>query len=182
MSIKSYIENIARDIFWAETKAYNRTVHDIACRAVIEHRGDVKDVAVQLDPGAVMPIRFHGTDAGADLFCKLDMEDVTIEPGDSVLIDTGVHVQLPPNTVGMLKSKSGLNCMLACTTTGVIDEGYDGPIKVRVYNHGSYPKTFAAGEKVTQLVIMPVFYPGFYQVDEVEGGERGSDGFGSTGK
>lgn len=182
MSIKTYIEDIARDIFWAETKAYNRTAQDIARRAVIEHRGDVGSVAVQLDPGAVMPNRAHETDAGADLCCKLDMDDVTIEPGDSALIDTGVHVQLPSNTVGMLKSKSGLNCLRAVTTTGVIDEGYSGPIKVRVYNNGSFPITLHAGKEITQLVIMPVLYPEFHQVDEVVGGERGNAGFGSTAK
>lgn len=182
MSIRTFIEDIARKVFWDEVRAYDRSVREIARRAVIEHRGAVGDVAVQLDPGALMPIRAHETDAGADLCCKTDMEEVTIEPGDSVLIDTGVHVQLPPNTVGMLKSKSGLNCMAACTTTGVIDEGYSGPIKVRVYNHGSFAKTFGAGDKVTQLVIMPVLYPWFYEVDEVEGGERGQSGFGSTGR
>lgn len=182
MSIKSYIEEIAREVFWAETKTYNRSVQDMARRAAAEQRDYVGDVAIQLDPGAVMPRRAHSTDAGADLFCKKDMEDVTIAPGDSALIDTGVHVQLPPKTVGMLKSKSGLNCLQCVQTEGVIDEGYSGAIKVRVYNHGEFPKTLKALSAVTQLVIMPVFYPGFYQVDEVEGGERGSAGFGSTGK
>lgn len=136
-------------------------------------------VKVTLDEGAVPPNRAHATDAGADLCC---MEDFTVSPGDSVLVDTGVHVELPPNTVGMLKSKSGLNCMAAMTTTGVIDQGYTGSIKVRIYNNGIFPREFKAGDKVTQLVVMPVYYPTYIVVDEIDGGERGDSGFGSTGR
>ena len=135
-------------------------------------------VRVTLDEGARLPVRAHETDAGADLCC---MEDVTIQPGDSALIDTGVHVELPHGTVGMLKSKSGLNCVQAVTSTGVIDEGYTGSVKVRLYNHGTYPKEFRAGDKVTQLVVMPVAYPTYVEVEEIAGGERGDDGLGSTG-
>lgn len=136
-------------------------------------------IKVTLDEGAKLPVRAHDTDAGADLCCR---EGVTIAPGDSALVDTGVHVELPHGTVGMLKSKSGLNCMQAMTTTGVIDEGYTGPIKVRVYNHGAFPKEFRAGDKVTQLVVMPVAYPTYEQAEEISGGERGDAGYGSTGR
>lgn len=135
-------------------------------------------IRVKLDDGAHMPVRAHMTDAGADLKC---MEDFTVIPGDSVLVDTGVHVELPHGTVGMLKSKSGLNCMAAMTTTGVIDEGYTGSIKVRIYNHGEYPKEFKAGDKVTQLVVMPVTYPTYVPSKSIRGGERGDAGLGSTG-
>lgn len=136
-------------------------------------------VKVMLDDGAYMPVRAHMTDAGADLKC---MEDFTVQPRDSMLVDTGVHVELPHGTVGMLKSKSCLDCMGAVTTTGVIDEGYTGSIKVRVYNHGEYPREFKAGDKITQLVVMPVTYPTIEQVEEIEGGERGDAGYGSTGR
>ena len=136
-------------------------------------------IRVTLEDGATLPVRAHGTDAGADLCC---MEDVTIPAGDSALVDTGVHVELPEHTVGMLKSKSGLNCMAAMTTTGVIDQGYTGPIKVRVYNHGAFPAKFLAGDKVTQLVVMPVLYPTYEAVDSIEGGDRGDAGFGSSGR
>lgn len=136
-------------------------------------------IKVTLDDGAKLPVRAHDTDAGADLCCR---EGVTIAPGDSALVDTGVHVELPHGTVGMLKSKSGLNCMQAMTTTGVIDEGYTGPIKVRVYNHGAFPKEFRAGDKVTQLVVMPVAYPTYERAEEISGGARGDAGYGSTGR
>lgn len=164
---------------WFYDKVYmiakTACLNELEMRKLLSH----PRVETKLDEGATLPVRVHDTDAGADLCC---MEDVTVYPGDSVLIDTGVHVQLPPNTVGMLKSKSGLNCMMACTTTGVIDEGYTGPIKVRVYNHGAFPKEFKAGDKVTQLVVMPVLYPTYVVTDEIDGGERGDDGFGSTGR
>ena len=164
---------------WFYDKVY--MIAKIACLDELEMHKILSRPCVEtkLDEGATLPVRVHDTDAGADLCC---MEDVTVYPGDSVLIDTGVHVQLPPNTVGMLKSKSGLNCMMACTTTGVIDEGYTGPIKVRVYNHGAFPKEFKAGDKVTQLVVIPVLYPTYVVTDEIDGGERGDDGFGSTGR
>ena len=136
-------------------------------------------INVQLDDGAYMPSRGHDTDAGADLYCK---SDFIVPAHDSVEIDTGVHVQLPSFTVGMVKSKSGLNIRACLTCEGVIDEGYSGSIKLRVYNHGDYDYAFAAGDKVTQLVIMRVFYPEYVEVDEVVGGERGDAGFGSTGR
>lgn len=166
--IDNWVETIARRVFWNDIRAVK-----------LQQWEQRPTIGVTLDDGATLPVRAHDTDAGADLCC---IEDVTIEPGDSALIDTGVHVQLPAGTVGMLKSKSGLNCMAAITTTGVIDEGYSGPIKVRVYNHGAFPKEFKAGDKVTQLVVMPVIYPTYEVVDEIEGGERGASGFGSTGK
>lgn len=136
-------------------------------------------VSVTLDEGAKLPVRAHATDAGADLCC---MEGFTVPAHSSVDIDTGVHVQLPRGTVGMVKSKSGLNIKACINVEGVIDEGYTGSIRLRVYNHGDYPKEFKAGDKVTQLVVMPVAYPTYVEVDEISGGERGDSGLGSTGK
>ena len=171
MKIKDKFESYVEGIVWR----YLNVVRPAFQRETVSLTPTIK---VMLDEGAKMPNRAHMTDAGADLCCR---EDVSIWPGDSELVDTGVHVELPHGTVGMLKSKSGLNCMLACTTTGVIDEGYSGPIKVRVYNHGNYVKDFKAGDKVTQLVVMPVTYPTYVESDEIAAGERGESGFGSTG-
>lgn len=167
MFVTNFIEQIARKVFWTEA------------RSMRDQWNRHPTIKVKIDDGAKAPIRAHDTDAGADLCCT---ENVTIQPGDSALIDTGVHVELPEGTVGMLKSKSGLNCISACTTTGVIDQGYTGPIKVRVYNHGSFPREFWAGDKVTQLVVMPVIFPTYVEVDDIDGGDRGDGGFGSTGR
>lgn len=134
---------------------------------------------VILDRGAYMPERAHTTDAGADLRTP---HDVTIKPRGSVVIDTGVHIELPPNTVGMLKSKSGLNVNHGITSEGVIDVGYTGSVRVKLYNLSDKPYEFKAGDKISQLVVMPILTPTFEQVDEFEATERGNGGFGSTGR
>lgn len=100
----------------------------------------------------------------------------------SRVIDTGVHIQLPHGYVGMLKSKSGLHVKHDITSEGVIDEGYTGAIKVKLYNHSCEPYIIGRGEKITQLVIVPCEYVKFDLVDYLEDSERGGDGFGSTGK
>lgn len=134
---------------------------------------------IKLDRGAFVPTRAHGTDAGADLRSPID----TIVPArGSRVIDTGVRIQLPHGYVGMLKSKSGMNIKHGITSEGVIDEGYTGAIKVKLYNHSDYPCVIVRGDKITQLVIVPCEYVKFELVDYLEDSERGSDGFGSTGK
>ena len=134
---------------------------------------------VKLDPGAYMPERAHPADAGLDLRSPIG----TLIPGfSSATIDTGVHIQLPSGTVGMLKSKSGLNVNFGITGEGVIDEGYTGSILVRLYNHSSNAYSINKGDKISQLVILPVLRPTPVQVDKIEGGERGDKGFGSTGR
>lgn len=127
-----------------------------------------------------MPSRAHATDAGLDLRTPVA---VTVPAHGSAVVDTGVHVQLPANTVGMLKSKSGLNVKHGITSEGVIDVGYTGAIKVKLYNHTSYPYAFNVGDKITQLVILPLAYVGeLEQVSELDDSDRGDDGFGSTGR
>lgn len=134
---------------------------------------------VVLDKGAYMPERAHKTDAGLDLKTPVPF---TLAFGDSIVIDTGVRVELPPGTVGMLKSKSGLNIKHGITSEGVIDEGYTGSIRAKLYHNGFEPVTFEAGDKITQLVILPVIKPDIEIVDSLEETERGANGFGSTGK
>ena len=134
---------------------------------------------VVLDKGAYVPERAHKTDAGLDLKTPVPF---TLAFGDSIVIDTGVHVELPPGTVGMLKSKSGLNIKHGITSEGVIDEGYTGSIRAKLYHNGFDPVTFNAGDKITQLVILPVITPDIEIVDSLEETERGDNGFGSTGK
>lgn len=134
---------------------------------------------VKLDSGAFMPERAHPTDAGLDLLTPISF---ALQSGHSYAVDTGVHIQLPPGTVGMLKSKSGLNTKFGITSEGVIDEGYTGTIVVKLYNHGPKDLYFSRGEKITQLVILPVLYESVELADKIEGGLRGYNGFGSTGR
>ena len=133
-----------------------------------------------LDEGAKMPTRAHADDAGLDLYSR---ENRVIFPHSSDTFDTGVHVEIPRGYVGMIKSKSGLNVKYGLTSEGVLDCGYTGSIRVKLYNHSSEAYTVAAGDKISQLVIMPIIAPELELV-KVFGTETelGDNGFGSTGR
>lgn len=134
---------------------------------------------IKLDEGAKMPTRAHATDAGLDLYAR---ESAMVPARSTAVFDTGVHVELPEGTVGMLKSKSGLNVKHGITSAGVIDVGYTGSIKVKLYNHSNEPYAVLAGDKISQLVIMPVLYPDLELVEDLGVTERGNGGFGSSGR
>ena len=135
---------------------------------------------VKLDYYAFTPNRAHDTDAGIDI---LSPRDIDVPPRGFCVIDTGVHVELPKGTAGVLISKSGLNVKHGITSTGLIDEGYTGEIKVKLYNNGYNWYHVKAGDKITQLVVVPVLYEAIELVDELNGNtERGVAGFGSTGR
>lgn len=150
---------------------------------------------VVLDSGAIFPTRAHATDAGLDLYAR---EGQTVPAGGSAVFDTGVHIELPVLkvvfsyrngnmvreilTAGFLKSKSGLNVNHDITSDGVVDVGYTGSIKVKLYNNGTKDYYVHAGDKISQLVIVPVLTPELERVDSLEDTERGDNGFGSTGK
>ena len=133
---------------------------------------------VMLDPGAKMPERAHETDAGYDLY---SMEDVMILERGHHTFDTGVHVEIPAGYVGMIKSKSGLNVNSNITSEGVIDSGYTGSIRVKLYNNGDRAVRIRKEQKISQLVILPIITPELELVDSLEDTERGNGGFGSTG-
>lgn len=134
---------------------------------------------IMLDNGAYTPSRGHGTDAGLDLRTP---RAVTVPAYGSVAVDTGVHVALPHGCAGLLVSKSGLNVKHDITSTGLIDEGYTGSIVVKLYNHGGNDHEFEAGDKITQLVVLPVVRERLEQVSAFNPTERGTNGFGSTGR
>jgi len=134
---------------------------------------------VRLDEGAYLPERFHATDAGADIRTP---KAFTLKAHGSEIVKTGVHVELPPDTVGMIKSKSRLNIFYDIVSEGVIDEGFSGEILVKLYNLGDNDYRFEAGDRITQLVVMPVCYPTCMESDVVRGGARGDAGYGSTGR
>ena len=132
-----------------------------------------------VDNGAFTPEFAHKSDAGADLRSPIE----TVVPArGNVVIDTGVHVEIPEGYVGMLKSKSGLNVKHNLTGTGTIDCGYSGSIKVKLYNHGDTDYQILRGDKIIQMVILPCAYCEFTQVDKFAETERGDGGFGSTGR
>ena len=134
---------------------------------------------IKLDEGAKMPTRAHQTDAGLDLYSR---ETQIIPAKESAIFDTGVHIELPEGTAGFLKSKSGLNVHHDIIGEGVIDEGYTGSIKVKLYNLGGYDYKIKAGDKISQLVILPIMKPDLEPVEELWEGKRGNNGFGSSGR
>ena len=134
-------------------------------------------VKLDTDKGALLPVRKYSTDAGTNI---LSPRSFLLPARSSAIIRTGVHVELPSETVGMLKSKSGLNIFHDIVGEGVIDEGFTNEIVVKLYNLGDTPRQFKRGNEIIQLVVMPVFYPEIVQADEIQGGERGDSGYGST--
>ena len=134
---------------------------------------------IKLDEGAFMPLRGHPDDAGLDLRSPIDGE---IRKGKSVLIDTGVHVEIPEGYVGFIKSKSGLMVNYGLLADGTIDCGYTGSIRVTLFNTTHKDFLIKEGDKIAQLVIQPCSLPRLEVVDELEETERGSNGFGSTGR
>lgn len=134
---------------------------------------------VMLDNGAYMPSRGHKTDAGLDLRTP---KAVTVPAYESVTVDTGVHVALPCGCAGLLVSKSGLNIRHGITSTGLIDEGYTGSIVVKLANNSGEDYRIEAGDRITQLVVIPVVYESLEQVSAFNVTERGDNGFGSTGR
>jgi dUTP pyrophosphatase len=135
---------------------------------------------IKLGNGAKMPTRAHSTDAGLDIYAR---ETKHIPARGSAIFDTGVHIELQEGTVGLLLSKSGLNVKHGITSlTGVIDVGYTGSIKANLYNHSDVDYLVCAGDKITQLVILPIHTPTLELVDSLDETERGDNGFGSSGR
>lgn len=146
-------------------------------------------IRVKLDEGAKMPTRAYETDAGLDIYSP---ESVIVYKGRSVVIDTGVHIEIPKGYCGLLMSKSGLNVKHSITGEGVIDHGYVGGIVVKLYNNNTDDDAphfhfFEKGEKLIQLLIVPIETPELELVENVADlygseTERGDNGFGSSGK
>lgn len=137
---------------------------------------------IKLDEGAKMPTRAHETDAGLDIYA---CESQVVPAHGSFKFDTGVHIELPKGTVGMLKSKSGLNVKYGVTSEGVIDVGFTGSLVVKLFNHSDVDYLVEKGDKISQLVIMPILTPELelvQSIDEFNKSDRGDNGFGSSGK
>ena len=135
---------------------------------------------IYVETDAYVPERAHKTDAGLDIKSK---ETRFVLAHSSAIFHTGLHVQLPHGPAGLLVSKSGLNVNHGITSTGLIDEGYTGEIIVKLYNNSDEHYQVHAGDKISQLVVIPVLYEDINLCDSLnENTERGVQGFGSSGK
>ncbi len=122
--------------------------------------------------------------AGADLYACIDSA-VTIAPGQSLMIPTGVAMELPEGYVGLIYARSSLGTkrgLAPANKVGVIDSDYRGELRVVLYNHSNREQSIEPNERIAQLVITPVITPGFHVVEELTDTERSSGGFGSTGR
>ena len=139
------------------------------------------NMKIILDVGAYLPTYAHDADAGMDLRTPVAF---IVPAHGSYTVDTGVHIQIPVGQVGFIKSKSGLNVKGGLTATGVVDSGFSGSIRVKMYNHSDEDYMFSRGDKITQLVLLYIAKPenGFEVVDNFDETERGDNGFGSTGR
>lgn len=133
---------------------------------------------IMIDDGGYIPSRAHPDDAGLDLRSPIDC---WVHPGEHVMIDTLVHVEVPRGYVGMLTSKSGLMAK-GLTSRGTIDSGYTGSIRVVLYNHGEEGYQVKAGDKISQMVLTKIITPDLEIVRSFSETDRGAGGFGSTGR
>ena len=138
----------------------------------------------KLRPGATLPT--YGTEfsAGADLYACLE-EPITIAPGETKKIPTGLAMEIPVGCAGLIYARSSLGTkqgLAPANKVGVVDSDYRGEFLIFLHNHSSQPQTISHGDRVAQLLVTPVFTPGFLEADELSDTLRGTGGFGSTGK
>ncbi|EHN12007.1 Deoxyuridine 5'-triphosphate nucleotidohydrolase [Patulibacter medicamentivorans] len=137
----------------------------------------------RLDPAAVIPLRQHPGDAGLDLCC---LEPIHLEPGDRAMVPTGLAVAIPEGHVGLVVPRSGLAArhgISLVNAPGTIDAGYRGELRVLLLNSDrEQPFIASSGERIAQLLVLPVALPVAVEVDELGETARGDGGFGSTGR
>ena len=138
----------------------------------------------KLSPKAILPTYGSEEAAGADLYACLE-ETVTIQPGETAWISTGIALEVPKGCAGLIYARSSLGVkrgLAPANKVGVIDSDYRGEIRVVLLNHSKLPQTITHGERVAQMLITPVLTPAYVEVEELSDTTRGSGGFGSTGK
>lgn len=138
----------------------------------------------KLHPNAMLPTYGSEEAAGADLYACLDAP-VTVAPGETAWIQTGIAMEVPKGCAGLVYARSGMACkkgLAPANKVGVIDSDYRGMITVVLHNHGSESQTIAHGERIAQMVITPVLTPAYVEAEELSDTDRGQGGFGSTGK
>lgn len=137
----------------------------------------------KLDDRAKIPEYGSAFAAGADLYALLDAA-LTIAPGETAFIHTGLAIELPMGCMGLVYARSGMACkrdLAPANKVGVIDCDYRGEVIVAMHNHGKQARTIEPGERIAQLIIAPYITVKFEEADELADTERGCGGFGSTG-
>ena len=133
---------------------------------------------------AVIPTYGSADAAGAALYACLDSA-VTIEPGKTLFIPTGLAMEVPKGYAGLIYARSSLGSkrgLAPANKVGVVDSDYRGEVMVALHNHGTVSQTVESGERIAQLLITPVLAPAFVECEDLSDTLRGQGGFGSTGK
>jgi dUTP pyrophosphatase len=137
-------------------------------------------VAVSIDRGSALPEYASPGAAGADLRAS---EALEIPPGGRAAVPTGLRLAIPPGFVGLVWPRSGLAVRHGIDTlAGVIDSDYRGEVRVVLVNHGTEPFRIDAGDRIAQLLVQPVVRAAFAPTERLADTERGTEGFGSTGR
>ena len=137
----------------------------------------------KLDDRAIVPTYGSEFSAGADLYAVLD-DEIVLKPGETVLVRTGIAMEIPIGYAGLIYARSGLATKMGlapANKVGVIDADYRGEIMVSLYNQSSSNRTISNGERIAQLVITPFYKASFEEVSTLSETVRGAGGFGSTG-
>ncbi len=138
----------------------------------------------RLSPEAKLPTYGTAGAAGADLYACLS-QPVTIQPGQTAFLPTGIALEVPQDCAGLVYARSGLACkqgLAPANKVGVVDSDYRGEITVALHNHGALPQTIRSGDRIAQFIITPVLTPAYQEVSELSETARNCGGFGSTGK
>ena len=136
----------------------------------------------KLDERAIIPTYGTVDSAGADLYAILD-EEITINPGETKVISTGLYMAIPKGYVGLIYARSSLGTkkgLAPANKVGVIDADYRGEVKVVLYNQSKEEQIISPNERIAQIVITPYMQVDFTVVEELSETERGTGGFGST--
>ncbi|HVE14757.1 MAG TPA: dUTP diphosphatase [Elusimicrobiota bacterium] len=144
----------------------------------MRHDADVIEIR-RLEPHATLPTRAHADDAGLDLY---SLEDSELAPGAGATVKTGVAVAVPAGHVGLVADRSSMARRGLKTAGGVIDAGYRGELGVVLWNISREPQAIKKGERIGQLLIVPIAVPAVKEVDGHAPTARGAKGFGSTGR
>lgn len=138
----------------------------------------------KLHPNAILPTYGSAEAAGADLYACLETA-VTIRPGETVFIPTGLALEVPKGCAGLVYARSSMGAkrgLAPANKVGVVDSDYRGEVRVALHNHGQESQTVNPGERVAQFLITPVLTPAYEEAQELSDTGRGTGGFGSTGK
>lgn len=168
-----------------KSNVYKAGDYNVEGKVCINHGFFCMKVKIKkLDSNAVIPTKGSAESAGMDLY-SCTSERIVVMPHETATIHTGIAVELPKGTFGGIFARSGLACkkgLAPANKVGIIDSDYRGEVIIALHNHSDLPQTIEPMERVAQLIILPYIQAELEEADELSNTERGTGGFGSTGR